>query len=105
MDLSNMTRRSPPQIVMNIIESTLKKYRNLSAKIKSKQTALQRLELGPPRSVKTKISLNVSKDLENTDSANNLRAKFNEQPVDNENALASIIKEATAIELELLQRE
>ena len=47
----------------------------------------------------------MSKDLENTDSANNLRAKFNEQPVDNENALASIIKEATAVELELLQRE
>ena len=55
--------------------------------------------------MKTKISLNVSKDLEITDSANNLRAKFNKQLADNENALASIIKEATAVELELLQRE
>ena len=55
--------------------------------------------------MKTKISLNVSKDLDNTDSATNLRAKFNKQLADNENALASIIKEATAVELELLQRE
>lgn len=50
MDPGNPTRSSPPQPVMNIIESTLKRYRILTAKIKSKRAALQRLESGPPRS-------------------------------------------------------
>lgn len=105
MDPSNPTRSSPPQNVLSIIDSTVKRYRNLTARIKSKQLALQRLEQGPPRSVKTKISLTVSKELENTDSAASLRAQFNQQLVENEKSLAEIIKTATTAELNLLQTE
>lgn len=105
MDPGNPTRSSPPQPVMNIIESTLKRYRILTAKIKSKRAALQRLESGPPRSVKTKISLNVSKDLDGTEAATALRAKFDVQLALNETALAAIIKDTTVAELKQLEHE
>lgn len=105
MDPGNPTRRSPPQPVLNIIESTLKRYRILTAKIKSKRAALQRIELGPPRSVKTKISLNVSKDLDGTDQGKALRAQFDAQLAENETALAAIIRATTVAELEQLERE
>ena len=55
--------------------------------------------------MKTKISLNVSKELENTDNANSLRDNINKQLANNEKALAFIIKEVTTVELELHQRK
>ncbi|KAI9905583.1 hypothetical protein PsorP6_013406 [Peronosclerospora sorghi] len=103
MDPSNHTRRSPPQPVMHIIEDTLKSYRSLTAKIKSKQSALDRLEQVPPRSVKTNIFLSVSRELDEAGKADPLRNKFAEKIADNEAKLTAIIKESTKHELELLK--
>ncbi|KAI9919555.1 hypothetical protein PsorP6_017232 [Peronosclerospora sorghi] len=75
----------------------------MTAKIKSKQSALGRLDQDSPCSVKTNISLSVSKELDEAGKADPLRNKFSDQLTDNEAKLTAIIKETTKHELELLK--
>lgn len=105
MDPSTFARSSPPPLIKDIIEKTLKSYRSTTNRIQSKTRALARLDSNPPRSVRIKATLNVSKQLDGSAKAQALRDQFAKQLEANEKALGKIVIETTQAELDLLHRE